>query len=252
VNYEPYRSKFENLIGRKVDSIELYPASEGFFAFQDKQNEKGMLLQLNSGIFYEFVEADHFFEANPKRITIEDVKLGVNYVMIISTTAGLWSYNIGDTVEFTSLMPYRVIVSGRIKHFISAFGEHVIGKEVEQALKEATENTNISVNEFTVAPQINPNEGLPYHEWFVEFENEPNDLDNFIDSLEKSLQKQNSYYLDLIEGKVLRRLKLTMVKKDGFKIYMKSIGKLGGQNKTPRLANDRKIADKLYQLELTK
>lgn len=252
VNYEPYRSKFENLIGRKVDSIELYPASEGFFAFQDKQNEKGMLLQLNSGIFYEFVEADHFFEANPKRITIEDVKLGVNYVMIISTTAGLWSYNIGDTVEFTSLMPYRVIVSGRIKHFISAFGEHVIGKEVEQALKEATENTNISVNEFTVAPQINPNEGLPYHEWFVEFENEPNDLDNFIDSLEKSLQKQNSYYLDLIEGKVLRRLKLTMVKKDGFKIYMKSIGKLGGQNKIPRLANDRKIADKLYQLQLTK
>lgn len=178
--------------------------------------------------------------------------MGVNYVMIISTTAGLWSYNIGDTVEFTSLMPYRVIVSGRIKHFISAFGEHVIGKEVEQALKEATENTNISVNEFTVAPQINPNEGLPYHEWFVEFENEPNDLDNFIDSLEKSLQKQNSYYLDLIEGKVLRRLKLTMVKKDGFKIYMKSIGKLGGQNKIPRLANDRKIADKLYQLQLTK
>jgi hypothetical protein len=252
VNYEPYRAKFENLIGRKVDSIELYPASEGFFAFQDKQDEKGMLLQLNSGIFYEFVEADYFFEENPKRITIKDVKLGVNYVMIISTTAGLWAYNIGDTVEFTSLAPYRVIVSGRIKHFISAFGEHVIGKEVEQALKEASVNTSITVNEFTVAPQINPDEGLPYHEWFIEFENEPNNEQDFIEALEQSLQQQNSYYLDLIVGKVLQPLKITRIKKDGFQTYMKSIGKLGGQNKIPRLSNDRKIADVLYQLNLTK
>jgi len=250
VNYEPYRAKFENLIGRKVDSIELYPASEGFFAFQDKQDEKGMLLQLNSGIFYEFVEAAAFFEENRKRITITDVKLGVNYVMIISTTAGLWAYNIGDTVEFTSLKPYRVIVSGRIKHFISAFGEHVIGKEVEQALKEATQNTSISVNEFTVAPQINPEEGLPYHEWLIEFENEPENEDDFIAALEQSLQQQNSYYLDLIVGKVLRRLKVTKIKKDGFQTYMKSIGKLGGQNKIPRLSNDRKIADSLHQLNL--
>ncbi|MBV7269149.1 GH3 auxin-responsive promoter family protein [Winogradskyella luteola] len=252
VNYEPYRAKFENLIGRKVDSIELYPASEGFFAFQDKQDEKGMLLQLNSGIFYEFVEADHFFEAHPKRITIKDVKVGVNYVMIISTTAGLWAYNIGDTIQFTSLSPYRVIVSGRIKHFISAFGEHVIGKEVEQALKEATENTSIAVNEFTVAPQINPEKGLPYHEWFIEFEKEPENELEFIQKLEQSLQSQNSYYLDLIEGKVLKPLRITRVKKDGFHNYMKSIGKLGGQNKIPRLSNDRKIADKIHELQLTK
>ncbi|NRD22171.1 GH3 auxin-responsive promoter family protein [Winogradskyella litoriviva] len=252
VNYEPYRAKFENLIGRKVDSIELYPASEGFFAFQDKQDEKGMLLQLNSGIFYEFVEADHFFEENPKRITIADVKLDVNYVMIISTTAGLWAYNIGDTVQFTSLKPYRVIVSGRIKHFISAFGEHVIGKEVEQALKEATENTSISVNEFTVAPQINPEEGLPFHEWLIEFEIEPENEQELINAIETSLKQQNSYYLDLIDGKVLRPLKITKIKKDGFQSYMKSIGKLGGQNKIPRLSNDRKIADSLYQLNLTK
>ena len=252
VNYEPYRAKFENLIGRKVDSIELYPASEGFFAFQDKQDEKGMLLQLDSGIFYEFVEAEHFFDSNPSRISVGDVKLGVNYVMIISTTAGLWAYNVGDTVEFTSLKPYRVIVSGRIKHFISAFGEHVIGKEVEQALTEATENTSISVNEFTVAPQIGPGEGLPYHEWFIEFENEPENEQDLIAALEQSLQQQNSYYLDLIKGKVLRPLKITKIKKDGFQTYMKSIGKLGGQNKIPRLSNDRKIADKLYQLNLTK
>ncbi|WP_179337507.1 GH3 family domain-containing protein [Winogradskyella ludwigii] len=252
VNYEPYRAKFENLIGRKVDSIELYPASEGFFAFQDKQDEKGMLLQLNSGIFYEFVEAVHFFEDNPKRLTIGDVKLGVNYVMIISTTAGLWAYNIGDTVQFTSLKPYRVIVSGRIKHFISAFGEHVIGKEVEQALREAIENTSISVNEFTVAPQISPEEGLPYHEWFIEFENEPENEFDFIAGLEQSLKQQNSYYLDLIDGKVLRPLKITRIKKDGFQTYMKSVGKLGGQNKIARLSNDRKIADSLSQLNLTK
>ena len=252
VNYEPYRAKFEKLIGRKVDSIELYPASEGFFAFQDKQNDKGMLLQLNSGIFYEFIRADEFFEENPKRITIKDVAIGVNYVMIISTNAGLWAYNLGDTIQFTSINPYKIIVSGRIKHFISAFGEHVIGKEVEQAMNEATANTNIRVSEFTVAPQINPKEGLPYHEWFIEFENEPENLSDLSKHLDDSLQKQNSYYFDLIEGKVLRPLKISIVKKDGFTTYMKSIGKLGGQNKIPRLANDRKIADVLNQQNLTK
>ena len=252
VNYEPYRAKFESLIGRKVDSIELYPASEGFFAFQDKQNKKGMLLQLNSGIFYEFIEAEHFFEENPKRITIKDVKLGVNYVMIISTNAGLWAYNIGDTVEFTSTSPYRIIVSGRIKHFISAFGEHVIGKEVEQAMNDAVQEFKTSINEFTVAPQINPSDGLPYHEWFVEFENTPDDILKFSKSIDESLQTQNSYYKDLITGKVLQPLKLTLIKKEGFKNYMKSIGKLGGQNKIPRLANDRKIADALGDQHLAK
>tara|TARA_R110002050_G_scaffold299812_1_gene466489 strand:- start:5871 stop:7373 length:1503 start_codon:yes stop_codon:yes gene_type:complete len=252
VNYEPYRAKFENLIGRKVDSIELYPASEGFFAFQDKQHEKGMLLQLNSGIFYEFVKADEFFNENPKRITIKDVELGVNYVMIISTNAGLWAYNIGDTVQFTSLKPYRVIVSGRIKHFISAFGEHVIGKEVEYAMHEATQNTSVRVSEFTVAPQINPEKGLPYHEWFIEFENEPTDVSIFAKKIDESLQIQNSYYFDLIQGKVLQPLKITKIKKNGFQAYMKSIGKLGGQNKMPRLSNDRNIVAVFTQLNLVK
>lgn len=246
VNYEPYRAKFENLIGRKVDSIELYPASEGFFAFQDKQNEKGMLLQLNSGIFYEFVKADDFFDENPRRLTIKDVEVGENYVMIISTNAGLWAYNIGDTVQFTSTKPYRVVVSGRIKHFISAFGEHVIGKEVEQAMQEAIEGTDIRISEFTVAPQINPKSGLPYHEWFVEFENEPEDITDLALRIDQSLQNQNTYYFDLIEGKVLQPLKITKVQKNGFQQHMKSIGKLGGQNKIPRLSNDRKIADSLY------
>ena len=243
VNYEPYRAKFENLIGRKVDSIELYPASEGFFAFQDKQNENGMLLQLNSGIFYEFIQADVFFDENPKRITIAAVEVGVNYVMIISTNAGLWAYNIGDTVQFTSIKPFRVIVSGRIKHFISAFGEHVIGKEVEQAMQDATLNSNVRISEFTVAPQISPKEGLPYHEWFIEFENEPENLSALAKKIDESLQKQNSYYFDLIKGKVLQPLKITKVKKGGFQEYMKSVGKLGGQNKLPRLSNDRKLVE---------
>jgi hypothetical protein len=249
VNYEPYRSKFENLIGRKVDSIELYPASEGFFAFQDKQTEKGMLLQLDSGMFYEFVKADEFYEENAKRLTIGEVETGVNYVILVSSNAGLWAYNIGDTVQFTSTKPYRVIVSGRIKHFISAFGEHVIAKEVEEAIQEATAATNARISEFTVAPQITPeNEELPYHEWFVEFEKEPEDLSKFSKILDKSLQQQNSYYFDLIKGKILQPLKISKVPENGFQQYMKSIGKLGGQNKLPRLANDRKIAEVLEKI----
>jgi hypothetical protein len=245
VNYEPYRTKFENLIGRKVDSIELYPASEGFFAFQDKQNDKGMLLLLNSGIFYEFVKADEFFDKNPKRITIKEVELNVNYVMIISTNAGLWAYNVGDTVSFTSLNPFRIIVTGRIKHFISAFGEHVIGKEVEQAMQEATKKFNISMTEFTVAPQLNPSKGLPYHEWFIEFEKTPENIEAIEAFIDQSMQAQNSYYFDLIKGNVLQPLKINQVEKGGFNVYMSTIGKLGGQNKIPRLSNDRKIADAL-------
>jgi len=245
VNYEPYRAKFENLIGRKADAIELFPASEGFFAYQDSQKEKGMLLLLNSGIFYEFVKSEEFFTSNPRRYTIGEVELNENYVLIISTNAGLWAYNIGDTVQFTSLKPYRVIVSGRIKHYISAFGEHVIGKEVEHALQEAMNGTDIRVNEFTVAPQIAPETGLPYHEWFIEFENEPNNIEEFALAIDGAMRKQNVYYDDLIVGKVLQTVKITQVSKNGFQEYMKSIGKLGGQNKLPRLSNDRKIADLL-------
>ena len=250
VNYEPYRMNMEKLIGRRVDSIELFPASEGFFAYQDKQNSSnkktGMLLLLNSGIFYEFIPANEFFDEDPGRISIGDVKIGINYVLIVSTNAGLWGYNIGDTVEFTSLKPYRIIVTGRIKHFISAFGEHVIAKEVEQSLQVAIDGTNIQINEFTVAPQVNPPNGdLPYHEWFIEFVNEPDDIGKLALQIDTEMQKQNSYYLDLLEGSILQTLKITKVSKNGFKNYMKSIGKLGGQNKMPRLSNDRKIVDKL-------
>ena len=246
VNFEPYKNKFESLIGKKIDYIELYPASEGFIAFQDSQTEKGMLLQLDSGIFYEFIPATEFFNEDPTRICIKDVKVGVNYVIILNTTAGLWGYNIGDTVEFTSTKPYRIKVTGRIKHFISAFGEHVIGKEVEKALNDSILGTTINISEFTVAPQVNPENGLPYHEWFIEFENEPENLDAFAAKIDASMQMQNIYYFDLIEGKVLRPLIIRKVNKGGFHAYMKSIGKFGGQNKIPQLSDTRKIADVLH------
>lgn len=249
VNYEPYRKKFESLIGRKVDSIELFPASEGFFAFQNEQHDSGLLLLLNSGIFYEFVPADLFFEENPPRLTIGEVEKDVNYVMIISTNAGLWAYNIGDTVMFTSLKPYKLIVTGRIKHFISAFGEHVIGKEVEQAMKEAMAQFGFTISEFTVAPQTQAEKGLPYHEWLIEFDGEPSNLVEISNFIDNSMQEQNSYYFDLIAGKVLQTLKITPLQKDSFNDYMKSQGKLGGQNKIPRLSNDRKIANALLKLQ---
>jgi len=253
VNYEPYRQKMEDLVGKKVDSIELFPASEGFFAYQNSnynnknsRGKDGMLLLLDHGIFYEFIPADEFFDKNPTRISLNDVKLGVNYVLILSTNAGLWAYNIGDTVEFTSIKPYRIIVTGRIKHYISAFGEHVIAKEVESALQEIVQGTTIKINEFTVAPQVNPPAGeLPYHEWFIEFETEPDNLITFSEKIDLAVQNQNSYYFDLLDGNILQTLKIRKVVKNGFQNYMKSVGKLGGQNKIPRLADNRKIVDKL-------
>jgi len=245
VNYEPYRKTFEGLIGKKIDAIELYPASEGFIAYQDSQKDKGMLLCVNHGIFYEFIPTTEFFNENPVRISLAEVKIGVDYIIILNTNAGLWGYNIGDTIKFVSKDPYRVIVSGRIKHFTSAFGEHVITEEVEKSLKETIEKFHAEVNEFHVAPQVTPKNGLPYHEWLIEFEKEPENINEFMGFIDSNLQKHNSYYKDLIEGRVLRPLEVTIIGKNGFREYMNSIGRLGGQNKVPRLANDRKIADKL-------
>ena len=245
VNFEPYQALFNNLIGRKIDSIELFPASEGFFAYQDKIKSEGLLLLVDNGIFYEFIEADKFFELDHIRISLRDVKLGVNYVLILSSNAGLWAYNIGDTVTFVSNKPYRIVVTGRIKHFISAFGEHVIGKEVETALKNVIESTSIEIREFTVAPQINPNTGLPYHDWLIDFKTPPSNIEEFSKRLDVEMRKQNIYYDDLIKGMILRPVNISQVESHGFENYMKKIGKLGGQNKVPRLSNDRKIAKML-------
>jgi hypothetical protein len=251
VNFEPYKAKLYESIGKKIDCIELFPASEGFFAFQDSQNAEGLLLNTNSGIFFEFIPAGEIFNANPTRLSLKDVKVGENYALIINNNAGLWGYNIGDTVKFLSTDPYRLIVSGRTKHFISAFGEHVIGEEVEAALLKAAEEEQVKVTEFTVAPMIAQDAGKSYHEWFIEFENTPEDMSRFAKKINENLRAKNVYYDDLIAGNILQQLKISAVKKNGFIDYMKSIGKLGGQNKLPRLSNDRKIAEALeaYTLE---
>ena len=303
VSYEPYRKRFEELIGKSIPSVELYPASEGFISFQDSQYEEGMLLVLNEGIFYEFIKADDFFKDDRERISLKDIELGVNYAIILNTNAGLWGYNLGDTIKFVSKNPYRIIVTGRIKHFTSAFGEHVIAEEVEFALHEGLKGFDAQIVEFTVAPQVNPKQGelpyhewfiefskkpndmkefiakmdlllqqknpyyadllkgnilqtlkvspikegeLPYHEWFIEFSKKPNDMKAFIAKMDLLLQQKNPYYADLLQGSILQTLKVSVIKEGGFTSFMKSRGKLGGQNKIPRLSNDRKIADELF------
>ena len=245
VNFEPYKARLYESIGRKIDCIELYPASEGFFAFQDSQEAEGLLLNTDSGIYFEFVPAGQIFNENPTRLTLKDVKIGENYALIISNNAGLWAYNIGDTIKFVSLDPYRIVVTGRIKHFISAFGEHVIGEEVEAALMKAANEENVHITEFTVAPMIAHDAGKSFHEWFVEFENTPGDLAAFAKKVDDNLRVKNIYYDDLIGGNILQQLRIAPIKKNGFIDYMKSVGKLGGQNKVPRLSNDRKIAEDL-------
>jgi len=247
VNFEPYKAKLFESIGRKIDCIELFPASEGFFAFQDSQNAEGLLLNSNSGIYFEFIPAAEIYNDNPRRLSLKDVKVGENYAMVINSNAGLWGYNLGDTIKFVSTDPYRLVVTGRTKHFISAFGEHVIGEEVEYSILRAAEEEHVHITEFTVAPFVSKNEGKSYHEWFIEFENRPGDIDSFANKVEANLRKKNVYYDDLINGNILSPLKITSVKKNGFIDYMKSIGKLGGQNKVPRLSNDRKIADELVK-----
>ncbi|OZI08034.1 hypothetical protein BWI93_11430 [Siphonobacter sp. BAB-5385] len=250
VNFEPYRAKLYDSIGKKIDSIETYPASEGFIAYQDSQVHPGLLMLLNQGIFYEFIPVEEFFTENPRRLSIGEVEVGKNYAVIMNTNAGLWGYNIGDTVKFVSKDPYRIIVTGRIKHFISAFGEHVIGEEVEKAMAYAvSRQPETQVVEFTVAPQVAPPQGgLPYHEWLIEFANPPHDLEQFRQDLDTNLTKLNVYYDDLISGNILQRLQLTSLRRGAFIEFMKSQGKLGGQNKVPRLANDRTVADQLKPL----
>ena len=246
VNFAPYKARFDELIGSSIPTVETYPASEGFIAYQDSQNRPGLRLTINDGIWYEFIPADRYFEENPPRLSLDQVELGVNYALVLNTNAGLWGYSIGDTVKFVSLDPPRIVVTGRIKHFTSAFGEHVIAEEVERALTEAMAAYPCAVREFHVAPQVNPTEGLPYHEWLIEFEHQPHDVQAFADVIDNSMRRQNIYYNDLITGNILRRVVITALPKGRFEQMMKQRGKLGGQNKVPRLANDREVADALH------
>ena len=239
VNFLPYKNIFKKLIGKQIDTIEYYPASEGFFAYQNSQLDKSLLLQYNSGIYYEFIKTIEFENEYAKRYNLSNVKIETNYVLIISNNAGLWAYNTGDTIKFTSLHPPKILVTGRYKHFISAFGEHVISEEVEKSISELCDRKEINIREFTVAPMINPEKGLPHHEWWIEFENENIDIGFAEKVLDKSMQQKNIYYKDLVRGGVLKSLKIIIVKKGGFNKHMKSIGKLGGQNKVPKLSNNR-------------
>lgn len=245
VNYGPYKSRLEELVGGTIDSLETYPASEGFIAFQDEPGSNDLLLNTNSGIFFEFIPAQEYGSANARRFQLSEVELGVNYALILSNNAGLWAYDIGDTVEFVSIHPYRIRVTGRVHHYISAFGEHVIAKEVDAALKAAIEKEGGSVLEFTVAPNMNAGQGKPFHEWFIAFDTIPKNLEHWAQVCDASMQSQNIYYRDLIEGNILEPLRITCVPKDAFRKYMESQGKLGGQNKVPRLSNDRRVVDGL-------
>lgn len=245
VNFEPYRNRLMDAIGRQVHTIETFPASEGFFAFQDSQKSEGLLLNTHSGIFFEFVPAQDIYSPNPVRLSLKEVEIGVNYALIINNNAGLWGYNIGDTIRFISVKPYRIMVTGRTKQFISAFGEHVIAEEVEAAITEAAESCKVSFSEFSVAPYIAPVEGQSYHEWFIEFETYPVDLQAFATEIDNRLRDKNVYYDDLIGGNILKPVQIRTIRPGGFVDYLKSIGKLGGQNKVPRLSNDRKVADAL-------
>lgn len=245
VNFEPYKAKLIESIGRRIDTIETFPASEGFFAYQDSQSEEGLLLNTNAGMYFEFVPATEIFLASPTRLTLNEVQLNVNYALIISSNAGLWAYNIGDTIKFVSTDPFRIVVTGRIKHFISAFGEHVIAEEVEHALMKTAEKFGSNIIEFTVAPFISSNDTPGYHEWFIEFEKAPDNMQSFALEVDHHLRTKNIYYDDLIRGNILAPLKINSMQRNAFINYMKSIGKLGGQNKVPRLSNDRNIANEL-------
>ncbi len=250
VNFEPYREKMNELLGKPVDTIQTFPASEGFFAFQDDYTQEGLLLLTNHGIFYEFIPLENLGKPEAKRLTLKEVELHKDYALILTTNSGLWAYSIGDVVRFISKNPHRILVSGRTKHFTSAFGEHVIAFEIEESLKSTVAKFPAQITEFHLAPQVNPSEGLPHHEWFIEFEKEPENLEDFRKNLDDEMQKRNTYYKDLVSGNVLQPLIITKIQKNSFQEYAKAEGKLGGQNKIPRLANDRKIADFLSQYKI--
>ena len=251
VNFAPYRAKLFDTIGKPIDTIETYPASEGFIAFQDSQQTEALLLQLNSGIFFEFIPVSEYFKENPTRLSIEEVSLDVNYAVILSTNAGLWAYALGDTVKFVADNPYRIVVTGRIKHFISAFGEHVIAEEIEKAMQYAlAKHPETVLEEFTVAPKVSNQPGTPsYHEWLIEFAHSPQSISSFTTDLEQMLRQLNAYYNDLVAGKVLQPLQITQLTQGTFKKYRKAEKKLDGQNKVVHLANDRVLADALWDCQ---
>lgn len=245
VNYEPYRARMEALIGGRVPSVELFPASEGFIAYQDRGPGEGLLLVVDNGIYFEFIPTGLPGSGPGGRLSIADVELGVNYALVLHTNAGLWGYQIGDTVKFVSLRPPRIVVTGRTKHYTSAFGEHVIAEEVEGALRDAMAAVPCTVVEFTMAPQPTPPEGLPHHEWFIEFGTPPADPSDLAAAIDAALQRRNPYYKDLVTGAVLRPLVVRSLPRGAFAAWMGRRGMADAQSKVPRLANDRSYVSDL-------
>lgn len=249
VSFVPYREQFDRLIGKKIHYLEMYNASEGFFAAQDRPGEDGMLLFTDHGIFMEFMPIEEYGKEQPHTIGLTDVELGKNYALVISTNGGLWRYLVGDTVQFTSLNPFRIRVSGRLKHYINAFGEELIVDNADKAIAAAAVHCGVVVNDYTAAPVYFSETGNGAHEWLIEFEQEPASLQDFTASLDQELKRQNSDY----EAKRHKSIALGLpvvhsVPKGLFGSWLKQKGKLGGQHKVPRLSNDRKHIDELLQL----
>ncbi len=250
VNFLPYKEQFKQLIpSPKMNYYENYNASEGFFGLQDQSGVEEMLLMLDYGIFYEFIETKELSNENPRTVTLENVELKKQYAMVISTNAGLWRYLIGDTIEFTSLNPFRIKVKGRISHFINAFGEELIIENAEKALSQACVKTEAIVNEYTVAPQFFVNKSTGKHQWLIEFDRQPTDMEQFSVILDEELKKLNSdYEAKRFNDMVLAKLEIKMLNKGTFYSWMKQKNKLGGQHKIPRLSNDRKYVDELLKM----
>lgn len=246
VSFTPYQEQFNRLIGKKIHYLEMYNASEGFFAAQDRPGEEGMLLFLDHGIFMEFMPAEEYGKSDPQTIGLQDVELGKNYALVISTNGGLWRYLLGDTIQFVSLHPYKIRVSGRLKHFINAFGEEVIVDNTDKAIAVACKQTGAIVNDYTAAPVYFSEEGNGAHEWLIEFEKAPADMDQFAHELDTALKNINSDY----EAKrhkdiALRKPIVKWLRKGVFNTWLKMKGKLGGQHKVPRLSNDRKYLEEI-------
>ncbi|HRP31556.1 MAG TPA: GH3 auxin-responsive promoter family protein [Agriterribacter sp.] len=252
VSFTPYREQFRKIIGRDIYYIDSYNASEGFFAAQDKPDEEGMLLFLDHGIFMEFMPMEEYGKADPQTIGLKDVELGKNYALVISTNGGLWRYLLGDTIQFTSLYPFRVKVTGRLKHYINAFGEEVIVDNTDKAISIACEKTGAVVNDYTAAPVYFSDEGNGAHEWLVEFEKEPASLDSFTIELDKALQSINSdYEAKRYKNIALHLPQLHQVPQGLFNEWLKSKGKLGGQHKVPRLSNERTLIEEVLRFKLS-
>jgi hypothetical protein len=247
VNFAPYRKQFQKYIpSPKMQYWETYNASEGFFAMQDSTDSNGMMLLLNHGIYYEFMPMDEYGKENPETLELKDVEVGKNYAIVISTNGGLWRYIVGDTVQFTSVEPYRIKVSGRLKHYINAFGEEVIVDNSDQAIEKASAETGAIVNDYSAAPVYMSGESNGAHEWIIEFEHLPCSLETFTESLDKHLKAINSDY----EAKRHKDIALRMpivhrMPAGGFNKWLKDKGKLGGQHKVPRLSNERRFIDEM-------